>query len=173
MRYKISEAVREARNGKGLSQEALARACGASRITIARLEAGTEQDFRIGTLARICAALDLELAALPRGTKSRGDATRERELAQRLDARRRHAALAAALLALDPAAAEATIERARGNVERWEREGSCSEHYIARWRERLKGPVRTIALRLLEQGDGSDALLQNTPWSFALEPAAA
>jgi transcriptional regulator with XRE-family HTH domain len=173
MRYKISEAVREARHRKGLSQDALAQASGASRITIARLEAGTEQDFRIGTLARICAALDLELAALPRGTKSPGEATHGRELAQRLDARRRHAALAAGLLALPEAKAEALVRSARENVDRWEQERSCSNEHLSRWRARLDGPVRTVALRLLEHADSTDALLQNSPWSFVLEPAAA
>jgi len=58
-------------------------------------------------------------------------------------------------------------------IERWQRESLCSEHYVSRWRARLEGPVRTIALRLLEYGEWTDALLQNSPWSFALEPAAA
>lgn len=173
MRYKISDAIREARHRKGLSQDALARASGASRITIARLEAGTEQDFRIGTLARICEALDLEFAALPRGTKAPGDAAREHERAQRLDARRRHAALAAGLLALPSEKAEALVRSAREIVDRWEQERSCSSEHLSRWRARLDGPVRTVALRLLEHGDSTDALLQNSPWSFVLEPAAA
>jgi transcriptional regulator with XRE-family HTH domain len=173
MRHKISEAIREARHRKGQSQDALARASGASRVTIARLEAGTEQDFRIGTLARICESLDLELTASPRGTKSSGDAAREHERAQRLDARRRHAALAAGLLALPAAEADALVRRARENVDRWERERSSSDHHVSRWRTRLDGPVRTVALRLLEHGEWTDALLQNSPWSFVLEPAAA
>jgi len=161
-----------------MSQETLAEASGAGRVTIARLEAGTEQDFRISTLTRICAALDLELAALPAGAQGAPAGTdpalqRERARAQSLDARRRHAALAAGLLALPSAEAEGLVLRASANVGQWEREGLCSRQHIERWRERLKGPVRTVALRLLEHHEGTDALLQDTPWGFALEPAAA
>jgi transcriptional regulator with XRE-family HTH domain len=167
--------LREARRKKGFSQAALAAASGAGRITIARLEAGGAGDFRVGTLARLCEALGLELSAAPRGARPAQEAllARESAKARRLDLRRRHAALATALLAVAPADAAAMVDRARANVERWQRESLCSEHYVSRWRTRLEGPVRTIALRLLEHGEWTDALLQNSPWSFALEPAAA
>lgn len=171
----LKDTVRGARRDRGLSQSALATLSGTGRVTIARIEAGAVQDFRLGTLTRLCDALDLELSVRPRGAQPASETAlaRERARAQRLDARRRHAALAAGLLALPMAEADDLIRRARANVERWERERLCSEHYISRWRERLDGPVRTVALRLLEHGDWTDALLQNTPWSFALEPAAA
>jgi hypothetical protein len=65
------------------------------------------------------------------------------------------------------------VRRARAVVERWERDGLCSAHYISRWRARLGGPVRRLAAALLEEDEWSDALLQNTPWSFALGPPAA
>jgi len=167
--------LRDARRRKGLSQAALALASGAARITIARLEAGGAGDFRVGTLARLCEALGLELSAAPHHARPAHEAllARESEKVRRLDLRRRHAALAAALLAVAPADAAAMVDRARANVERWQRESLCSEHYVSRWRARLEGPVRTIALRLLEHGEWTDALLQNSPWSFALEPAAA
>jgi transcriptional regulator with XRE-family HTH domain len=173
MRHNIlRDSLRAARRNKGLSQSALAVASGAGRVTIARLEAGTEQDFRIGTLERICAALDLELAALPRGTQPTGEAGHERERAQRLDARRRHAALAAGLLALPEAKAAELIGQARENVDRWEHERQFDAQHLSRWRARLEGPVRTVALHLLEHGEWTDALLRNSPWSFVLEPAA-
>lgn len=177
MRYiPLHEVLRNARKEKGISQTDLAARSGAGRVTISRLEAGSVQDFRLGTLSRLCRALDLELAAVPRNpSRDREQAAlaREHERARRLDARRRHAALAAGLLALPAHEADGLVRRARDNVDRWERSGLCSEHYISRWRERLEGPVRTVALRLLEHGEWTDALLQNTPWSFALEPAAA
>ncbi len=175
MRSILQEYLRTARKNKGLSQAALAQASGSSRISIARFEAGSSRDFRIGTVSRLCDVLGLELVALGRGERKSVEMrlARERERAKRLDARRRHAALAAALLAVGPAEAMAMLERARANVERWQREGLCSEHYISRWRSRLAGPVRTVALHLLEHGDWTDALLQNSPWSFALEPAGA
>ncbi len=143
-------------------------------MTIARLEAGADQDFRVGTLSRLCEALGLELAALPRGGQPAQETllARERERARRLDLRRRHAALAAQLLAAPGSDAAELIRRARANVDRWQREGLCSEHYISRWRRRLSGPVRRVALSLLDYDEWTDALLQNSPWNFALEPPA-
>jgi transcriptional regulator with XRE-family HTH domain len=171
----LHAAIRSARRSRGYSQAALAAASGAGRVTIARLEAGAAQDFRLGTLSRLCDALGLELAALPPGAQATQDAllARERERSRRLDARRRHAALAARLLAAPPADAAALVRRARACVDRWERDGLCSEHYLSRWRARLAGPARRVALALLEHDAWTDALLQNTPWGFALEPAAA
>lgn len=175
MRDKLASELRAARSARGLSQAALAELSGAARVTIARLEAGAVQDFRVGTLARLCEALGLELAALPRGGRRAHETllARERERVRRLDLRRRHAALAARLLAMPAAEAAALLRRARGCVERWEREGLCSEHYISRWRSRLAGPVKRVAARLLEHDEWTDALLQSSPWSFALEPPAA
>lgn len=168
----LRSAIREARLRKGLSQAALAAASGTGRVTIIRLEGGAEQDCRLGTLGRICAALGLELAASAIGTSATGDAAPERDRARRLDDRRRHAALAAALLALPADKAAGLVDQARATVDRWARDRTTTEPHIARWRERLDGPVRTVALRLLEHGEWTESLLRDTPWSFALEPAA-
>lgn len=167
--------LRQARRAKGLSQAALAARSGAGRVTIARLEAGAAQDFRVGTLARLCDALGLELAALPRGGQPAQETilARERERARRLDLRRRHAALAARLLAAPPSEATALIRRARANVDQWRRQLLCSDHYISRWHKMLSGSARRVALSLLAYDEWTDALLQNSPWSFALEPPAA
>jgi hypothetical protein len=89
--------------------------------------------------------------------------------ARRLDLRRRHAALAARLAAMPAAEAAALVRRARAVVDRWERDGLCSGHYISRWRARLAGPPRRAAAALLEHDEWTDALLQNSPWSFALD----
>ena len=174
-RLPLHSALRSARRGRRMSQAALAKASGAGRVTIARLETGSAQDFRLGTLSRLCEALDLELAALPRGGQSAQETllARERERMRRLDLRRRHCALAARLLAAPATEAAAMLRQARACVDRWERERLCSEHYISRWRALLAGPVRRVALALLEHDAWTDALLQNTPWGFALEPAAA
>ena len=171
----IASQLRRARRAQGLSQVALAERSGAGRVTIARLEAGAAQDFRVGTLQQLCGALGLELAALPRGAVDAHETrlARERERARRLDARRRHAALAARLLGAPPAEAAALVRQARARVDKWERERLCSEHYVARWREMLAGPVRRVARALLEYDEWTDALFQSSPWSFALEPPAA
>ncbi len=161
-----------------MSQEALAQTSGASRITIARLESGSTQDFRVGTLQRLCSALGLELTALPKGTRpadpapfAQAPATRKSTQLRQLDARRRHAALAAALLAVNPEDAADMVRQALANVAHWEQEGQHGDNHRARWRARLDGgSVRTVALRLLEYNAETDALLANSPWSFALEP---
>jgi transcriptional regulator with XRE-family HTH domain len=176
MRYDIlADKLRAARRHKGLSQAALAMRSGVSRVTIARVETGAAQDFRIGTLSRLCEALDLEIAAQPRGASPALPKllAREQERARRLERRGRHAALAARLLALPKPAAQSLVRRARQVVDRWERERLCSQHYVSRWRALLAGPRERVARSLLDPGEWADALFQNSPWTFALEAKAA
>ena len=68
--------------------------------------------------------------------------------------------------------AAALVARARANVDRWERQRLCSTHYISRWRKMLAGSAARAAHALMQHDAWTDALLQNTPWSFALGPAA-
>jgi len=176
MRYTaLHHQVRAARRQQALSQAALAARSGTSRVTIARVEAGSGQDFRVGTISRLCEALGLELTAEPRGALRSLETRflRERERASRLDRRRRHAVLAARLLAAPRPEAAALVKRARSFVDRWERERLCSHHYVSRWRGMLAGPVQRVAQSLLDPGEWADALFQNSPWTFALESAAA
>ena len=179
MRYILAQCIKDARRRSGMSQEALAKASGASRITIARLESGSAQDFRVSTLQRLCSALGLELAALPKDsqpgspvTSPQVPATRKGPPLRQIDARRRHAALAAALLAVNPGDAADMVRQALATVALWEKEDRHGEEHRARWRARLEGSVRTVALRLLEHNAQTDALLANSPWTFALEPEA-
>lgn len=172
MRYtELREQLRLARRREKLTQAALAERSGASRITIARLEGGSAYDVRVGTLVRLCEALGLELRAVSvSGTASPGVLlVRERERAERLERRLAHAALAVRLLEASEKQARVLLARARTAVDRWERDGLCSSHYITRWRALLGGPVERVASRLLEPGDWGDALFQNSPWGFALE----
>jgi transcriptional regulator with XRE-family HTH domain len=176
MRYiQVGAQLRAARHRGGLSQAALAARSGVSRVTIARLEASSLQDFRLGTLSRLCDALGLEITTLPRGSFPALEVrlARERERAHRLERRLRHAALAARLLDLPEGQALALVRRARERVERWEREGLCSRHYVSRWRALLAGSRRRVAAALLDPGEWGDALFENSPWTFALEPEAA
>jgi hypothetical protein len=114
-----------------------------------------------GCIVSDTGALGLELVALPRGALDAHETrlARERERARRLDAPAEEAA--------------ALVRQARARVDRWERERLCSEHYIARWRALLVGPVRRVARALLAYDAWTDALLQSSPWGFALEPPAA
>jgi transcriptional regulator with XRE-family HTH domain len=175
MRYQaLARCLRAARRQEGLSQAALAARCAVSRVTIARVEGGSLQDCRLGTIIRMCEALGLELGAAPRegGSALPTLLARERERACRLDRRRRHAALAARLVSMSRPQANALVQVARERVDRWERDALCSRHYISRWRAMLAGRREHVAAVLLDPGERADALFQNSPWSFALEPAA-
>jgi len=170
----LRRSLRAARREAGLTQAGLAARSGTSRVTIARLEAGSARDVRVGTVAALGEALGLEIAAVPARGRPAVETllARERERARRLDLRRRHAVLAARLATSARPEASALVAEARRVVDRWEREGLCSHHYVTRWRGMLAGPARRIAQALLEPGDWGDALFQNTPWTFALAPAA-
>jgi transcriptional regulator with XRE-family HTH domain len=171
MRYEpLREQLRTARRRQSLSQAALAARSGTSRVTVARLEAGTPRDVRVGTISRVCEALGFEVAAVPRdgGPVLERLLARERDRSRRLERRLFHAVLAARLLA-DRREAKALVGAARAAVERWKRERLCSRHYVARWRRMLAGPPDRVARSLLEPGEWKDALFQNTPFAFALE----
>jgi transcriptional regulator with XRE-family HTH domain len=171
MRHTLRDQLRQARRQQSLSQAALAARSGTSRVTIARLEAGSARDVRLGTISRVGEALGLEVAAVPLGAEPVLERllAREQERARRLDRRLAHAVLAARLLAARRAEAKALIATARAAVGRWERERLCSRHYISRWKAMLAGPVERVAQALLEPGEWADALFQTTPWAFALE----
>ena len=175
MRYsRLRDQVRTARRQKNLSQAALAARSGTSRVTIARLETGVARNFRVRTISQLCEALGLEITAVPVGSQPPLERllAREQERARLLDRRHRHALLAARLLAARGPKATALIARARARVDRWERERLCSGHYISRWRAMLAGPVEGVVCSLLDPGEWADALFQNSPWAFALEPMA-
>ena len=172
MRYSSLRArLRDARHRASLSQAALAARSGTSRVTIARLEGGFARDVRLGTIERLCAALDLQLAAVPAIAVEPPVVetllARERDKTRRLELRAAHAAIAARLLA-SPAEASALIRTARAAVDRWERDRLCSRHYVVRWRAQLAGPAARVARALLEPGPWRDALFQSSPWAFAL-----
>jgi transcriptional regulator with XRE-family HTH domain len=169
-RTALGEQIRAARRQKGLTQAGLAQRSKVSRVTIARLEGGDPQDLRTGTVGRLCEALGLEMTALPLGAQPRLEKrlARETERTRRVERRRDHAVLAARLLTAPRSEARQLISRARAVVDRWERDRLCSRHYISRWRALLAGSVERVALALIEPTDWTDALFQNTPWSFAL-----
>jgi transcriptional regulator with XRE-family HTH domain len=168
---RLRDQLRDARRRQSLSQAALAARSGTSRVTIARLEAASARDVRVGTVARVGAALGLEVAAVPLGGEPLLERrlAREQERARRLERRLAHAMLAARLLAARRQEATALVAAAQGAIDRWERERLCSRHYIARWRAMLEGPADRVARALLDPGEWTDALFQTTPWAFALE----
>ena len=172
---RLRDQLRQARRRQSLSQAALAARSGTSRVTIARLEAGSARDVRVGTVARVAEALGLEVAAVPLGGEPVLERllAREQEKVRRQQRRLTHARLAARLLTARRQEAMALVAAAQAAVDRWERERLCSRHYISRWRAMLEGPVEEVARSLLDPGEWADALFQNTPWASALEPPAA
>ena len=71
----LGSTVRAARTHAGLTQAALAAACGLSRQTIAQLEAGTFSDLGIRKVGRVLARLGLDLRVEPAGTAYIGEGT--------------------------------------------------------------------------------------------------
>lgn len=61
----ITKALRAAREGKGLSQRALARLAGVPQSHISKIESGAV-DLRLSSLVEIARALDLEVTLVPR-----------------------------------------------------------------------------------------------------------
>ena len=61
----VARALRQAREGKGLSQRALSVASGVPQGHISKIEAGTV-DLRLSSLVELARALDLELMLVPR-----------------------------------------------------------------------------------------------------------
>ena len=175
MRYTaLREPLRTARREQGLTQAALAARSGTSRVTIARLEAGSAGDVRVGTIASLCDALGLELAALPAGARPALETllARERERRRRLDLRRRHAVLAARLLAARRPQATALVVTARAVVDRWEREG-CAAATTSRAGGRCsRFPWSAWRWRSSSRASGRTRSSRTRPGAFALEPAA-
>ena len=56
--------IREIRKGKRMSQDELASKSGVSRVIISRLETGEQDNATMKTLARLAAALDVQVQDL-------------------------------------------------------------------------------------------------------------
>jgi HTH-type transcriptional regulator/antitoxin HipB len=69
----LGRAVRDARRGKGWTQGTLASKAGVSQPTVSNFERGAG-DASLSTLWKLLAALDRELAWVPRGRRSPADA---------------------------------------------------------------------------------------------------
>jgi transcriptional regulator with XRE-family HTH domain len=156
--------IKEARLRKGLTQEDLAERAQVSRAVLSKLEQG-KKPVQSDTLDRLLAALEVR----PRvdafsGVDSRKLARLEEEI-KRLERRERHLRLAVRLTEDESAAA--LVARARQRVHLWRRNRSCSPFYIDRWSRVLALPPREIAKEMATLGEWEDAMLQNSPWSWA------
>ena len=157
--------IKEARLRKGLTQQDLAEKAQVSRAVLSKLEQGMKP-VQSDTLDWLLAALEVR----PRvdasgGVDSRKLARLEQEI-KRLERRERHLRLAVCLTG-DESAAAALVARARQRVDLWRRNRSCSPFYIDRWSRTLALPPREIAKEMASLGEWEDAMLQNSPWSWA------
>ncbi len=56
--------LRKIRELRGLTQNELAKKSGISRVTISRIESGTQEDLMVGNLNRIAQALNCQVSEL-------------------------------------------------------------------------------------------------------------
>lgn len=156
--------IRTQRIARQIRQEDLAREAGVSRTTLSRLEQGKAVHVQTDVLDRLLAALSVNptidllrqaraLARLEQQVKV--SVQRERHLRLLLD------------LAGNPAAAAEKVARAREVVDLWRRNRTCSDFYVDRWQGLLDLPLAEMVRAMQSLGEWEDALLQNSPWSWA------
>ena len=163
--------IRKARLARGLTQTEIARLAQVSRSILSRLEQGNPRPVQTDVLDRIFLVLGIDLTGA--SPHREADAILEQRRRARLEhqvqldqQRIRHLRLATEL-AGDPHRARRLIAGAKGVVELWARNRTCSPFYIRRWSRLLALPPRKLAGKMASLGEWEDALFQNTPWSSA------
>jgi transcriptional regulator with XRE-family HTH domain len=156
--------IRDQRLNRRIRQEDLARQAGVSRTTLSQLERGKAMHVQTDVLDRLLDSLELKPAI--------GLASQERTIARLQQQgklalqRERHLRLMLTL-ASDPATAEGKIARARAMLALWRGNRTCSAFYIERWQALLDLPLMNLVQAMQSLGEWEDALLQNSPWSWA------
>ncbi len=163
---RFGELIKAHRVDRHLKQEELARLAGVSRTTLSRLEQGKAPHVQTDVIDRILDSLGIApLIGVAQPAQERVLARLEQQ-ARLLARRERHMRLMLEL-ASDPSAAAEKIARARDMVALWRQNRTCSAFYIDRWQALLALPVAGMAQAMLALGEWEDALLQNSPWSWA------
>ena len=86
--------------------------------------------------------------------------------------RRIHAAVADQLQNPTTTRAKALIAQAERNIATWEQGHTCSPTYIRAWRRILRNPSSGLHRLMAGNAATVDAMLQNTPFGFALHDPA-
>lgn len=157
--------IKEARLRLSLTQEDLAQKAQVSRAVLSKLEQG-KKPVQSDTLDRLLAALEVCPQIDPANGKALRKLARLEQQIKRLERRDRHLRLAVRLSG-DESAAAALVARARRRVDLWRHNRSCSPFYIDRWSRMLALPPREIAKEMASLGQWEDAMLQNSPWTWA------
>ena len=171
----LIEPIAAAARARGLSMRQVALQAGVRPETVSRIRRRANCDY--DTLARLAAAAGLEIGMRPAGAaagappdshllqKARRGEAQERQRAYEARLAREHDRVAAGL-ALGALGAPDLV-RARRQVARWVKQGTCSPWYARRWSEILAGKPAEAAARLLALEEGEQkALYQNTPFGF-------
>jgi transcriptional regulator with XRE-family HTH domain len=158
--------IKEARLRKGLKQEDLAKKAQVSRAVLSKLEQGKSKPVQSDTLDRLLAALEVHPQVDASSCVDPRKLARLEQEIKRLERKERHLRLAVRLTG-DESAAVDLVAKARQRVELWRRNRCCSPFYIDRWSQVLASPPREIAKEMASLGEWEDALLQNSPWSWA------
>jgi transcriptional regulator with XRE-family HTH domain len=161
----LGRQVKAERARLGLAQDALAKRAAVSRTVLSRLESGHEGPVQSDVMERIAKGLGLPIRVTIGVSSSQSEERLKLRLRQE-GLRARHLRLALDL-AMDPKRAKPMVEQARRQVRLWEERKSCSPRYIERWNKVLSLPPREMALAMASLGEWEDAMLQNSPWSFA------
>lgn len=172
--HRLAERLRAARQAQGLSIRQAAQRVGCSPRFVHQLEQG-KATARMDKVMQALSGLGLAIAVGPeRGVlpepewKARLEARAKQRLHE-VRLARAHERIAAKL-ALGELGPEA-LARARAQVGKWQEQRICSDWYIGRWTEILRGPAARIASRLLELDPAeANALFQNTPFGFLVRP---
>lgn len=155
--------LRDRRRTAGLTQADVARAAGIGRSTLIHLEQGTK-DVRLGNLLAVAEVVGTTLGVQAESPDLADRRRLRLEEALKLSQRREAHFRLAADLALGRREALRALEEARGMVQLWKRDRTCSEFYIAGWSKVLAGDCGQVAgaMRDMDQR-WLDAMLQNTP----------
>lgn len=101
-----------------------------------------------------------------------------REMALNANARRyarlraAHIGIAHVLADSHSADAQALMQRAQDQIHVWEANKTCSPFYVRAWKRILRVPVERLRrLASEDRGGLQNALLQNTPFGFAMADA--
>ncbi len=162
----FGDMIKRERRAKGLTQAELAHAAKVSRTIVSKLEQSKPGPVQTDVLDRILHALEIKphFATDPVLEDRRRARIEQRAKLERQ--RSRHLRLAVEL-ASDHKGAADLAARARGVVELWRRNQTCSLFYIERWSALLALSPRELARKMTALGEWEDALYQNTPWSWA------
>lgn len=86
--------------------------------------------------------------------------------------RRVHAAVARQLAHPDSPRAQDLLAQAGRNIANWEQAHTCSPFYVRAWRRILRNPGPGLHRLVTQKAALADAMLQNTPFGFALRDPA-